>query len=509
MKPRAFLAVALAVLASCSGGGGGSSTPAPPAPSNFTDPVVYSSAANASLASAQEITATTRRSIVLNGATQSYTAKVGHLTALAMGSAQPQASMFYVAYTLDGADPATRPITFFYNGGPGSASVWLHLGSFGPRRIATDTPGAGGSVPYPLVDNAETLLDTTDLVFVDMVGSGYSQAIAPFTNQSFWGVDADAAIFRDFIVRFLEVNNRGASPRFLFGESYGTTRSAVLANLLETAGVSLKGVVLLSSALDYNSNCGITDSPLSCAAHLPTYHAAAAWFHLANPDPPADGLEASLAGARVLGDTQWDPAVRAFLANHTPPDPLLVTQLASTSGISVAGWQQHFNLSPEYFQQNLLAGRMTGLYDARVNAPNGSPLAIQGDPSSTYIGASFGQRIVEYFRGELGYTTPSGYTMLSRAIDTWTFRHAGRAVPDTVPDLGAAMAHNPRLKVFSTGGYHDLVTPFHVTERDVDRLGANPNVVHRFYSGGHMTYLDDAARRRQKADVAQFMRSAL
>jgi carboxypeptidase C (cathepsin A) len=507
---KTCLAFAALSLGACSGGGGSSSSSTTPTPatSSFTDPVLYSSAPGASLATAAEITASSHRSVTVGGATVAYTATVGHMTALARGTSQPQASFFYIAYTADGASPTTRPVTFFYNGGPGSATVWLHLGSYGPRRIATDTPGAGGTPPYPLVDNAESLLDTTDLVFVDAVGTGFSQAIAPFINRSFWGVDSDAAVFRDFIARWLAVNHREGSPRFLFGESYGTTRSAVLANLMESAGLTLNGVVLLSSALDYNSNCGVLDDrPISCAPLLPSYHAAAAWYHLANPDPGAEGLAASLAQARAVGDGEWDPAIGAWLATHAPPDPPLVARLSGLTGIAPAQWLARFNLHPGEFQTVLVAGRVTGLYDARVSGPFMPFATSQGDPSSAYINGSFATRVVEHLR-ELGYTTPSTYVMLGNAVDAWDFHHDGRDFPDTVPDLAAAFAHNPKLKVFSTGGYDDLITPFHLTERDAGRL-ANPAITHRFYVGGHMTYLDDAARRQQKADLAQFMRGAL
>src|SRR5258705_2160610 len=246
------------LLAACGGGGGGgnSSTPNPPA-AVFTDPVTYASGPNASLASAAEITAVTRHQLVLNGVTLNYTATAGHMTAKALGTGAAQASFFYVAYTVDGRDAATRPVTFFYNGGPGSATVWLHLGSFGPKRLAAGAPSTSVPTPFPLVDNAESLLDVSDLVFVDAVGSGLSQAIAPNSNRTFWGVDEDAGAFRDFVMTYAIVMNRAASPKFLFGESYGTTRSAVLANKLEAAGVGLKGVVLQSSVLNYNNNCGL------------------------------------------------------------------------------------------------------------------------------------------------------------------------------------------------------------------------------------------------------------
>lgn len=508
MERIAVLFAPVLLTAACGGGGGGSSTStsSPPTPGTaYLDPVVYSSAPTASLASAAEITASAKRTALIEGKSYAYTATAGHLTALS-ATGQPEASFFHVAYTLDAAAPATRPVTFFYNGGPGSSSVWLHLGSYGPKRVATDTPGGGGIQPYALVDNAESLLDVTDLVFVDAVGTGLSEAISPFMNRSFWGVDSDAASFRDFITRWLAANHRESSPRFLFGESYGTTRSAVLANLLETAGVSMNGVVLLSSALDYNSNCGVTDGPVNCAPLLPSYHAAAAYHHLAVPDPGAD-LDAGLAAARGVADQEWAPAIQSSFAPHAVAPVWLVVKVAGYAGLAEAALEPRFNLHPGDFQVQLLPGRVTGLYDARMVAAFAPLAATQPDPSTAYIGSSFGARIVDQLH-EIGYTNPSTYAMTTNAVSAWDFRHDGRDLPDTLPDLGAALAHNPRLKVFSTGGYDDLVTPFHLAELDTARLAHAP-IVHRYYAGGHMTYLDDNARRRQKSDLAQFIRGAL
>lgn len=251
------LFVVVLLVAGCGGGSGSAPPPTPPPPPTFTDPTLYSTDANASLASATEVSSVTRHQLVQGTTTLDYTATAGHLIASNLVGGAPEASFFYVAYTLDGHDPATRPETFFYNGGPGSATVWLHLGSFGPKRLVTGDPATTAPTPFPLVDNVETLLDVSDLVFVDAVGSGLSEAIAPNRNQTFWGVDTDAAVFRDFVLRYVAVNNRAASPKFLFGESYGTTRSAVLAHLLESAGVHVNGVILQSSILNYNANCSV------------------------------------------------------------------------------------------------------------------------------------------------------------------------------------------------------------------------------------------------------------
>jgi carboxypeptidase C (cathepsin A) len=501
----ACLAVAL-LLAGCGGGGSGGSPAPPPAPT-FADPVLYSTAASASLSSAVEIGAVTHHQLTLNGATLNYTATAGHLTANGLTSSAPEASFFYVAYTLDGANAAARPVTFFYNGGPGSATVWLHLGSYGPKRLVTGDPATTAPTPFPLVDNTESLIDVSDLVFVDAVGTGLSEAIAPNVNQTFWSVDADAAVFRDFVIRYLAANNRGASPKFLFGESYGATRSAVLANMLESAGVSLNGVVLQSSVLNYNVACGVITPIVSCAGYLPSYGAVGAWYNLDHPNPAPPALPAFIGQMRTLTD-QYDPAVTAFLTMGTFPPPGLLTQLVSTTGMSLAGWQAHFNLDPGFYQANLIPGTLIGLYDARVSAPIGSPLAIEGDPSSTFINASFASAITTYLNAGLQYTNPSSYVLVSNAIRTWGFGHDGQALPDTIPDLAAALAQNPQLKVLSVNGYHDLVTPFFQTERDLARLGPMPNVQLRFYLGGHMTYLDDGSRALAKADLAQFYQGA-
>lgn len=396
-------------------------------------------------------------------------------------------------------------MTFFYNGGPGSASVWLHLGSFGPVRLATDVPATTGARPFPLVANTESLLDTSDLVFVNAVSTGLSQAIAPFRNRSFWGVDADAALFRDFIVRWLTVQQRGASPKFLYGESYGGPRTAVLARLLQDAGVILDGLVLQSPALDYNSNCGVTGSG-NCQANLPTYAAIGAWHGLASASvPDVDGYMNDLRGFTA---SRYAPAVDAFLQG-TPPPADLPPLLAGYTGIAAPTWVASFNLGPNTFQNTLFADRITGRYDGRMTALRGSALASEGDPSSTYIAASFAGAIGPYLRDTLRYANGSTYVLLSNAIATWNFAHAGRALPDTVPDLAAALAQNPALRVLAVSGYDDLATPFRVTELDLARLGTEPRVLLRNYRGGHMSYLDDTTRVRQKADLVAFYRGTL
>jgi len=490
--------------------GGGTTTPPPPTPT-YTDSNTYSSAASAGLAAPNEITAVTKHSLVIGAATLNYTATVGHLTAMTLTNPAPEASFFYVAYTLDGANPATRPVTFFYNGGPGSATVWLHLGSFGPKRLVTNAPSTTTPTPFAFVDNAESLLDASDLVFVDAVGTGFSEAIAPNVNRTFWGTDVDAQVFRDFVMRYVAVNGRTASPTFLFGESYGTPRSAILVNLLESAGVTMAGVVLQSSILNYNSNCGVFNVvTISCAAYVPSYAAVGAWLNLVTPPQPVSQLPAYMALMRPYASNVYDPAVRAWMAGTAPPSGTIVAQLAADTGMSAGSWNSHFNMDPGYFHDNLVPGSVIGYYDGRMVAQRGTPLAAEDDPSSTFYDESFSTTIVSYLSNELHYTTPSSYTVTGSAINVWDFGHAGLQFPDTIPDLAAAIAQNPKLKVFSANGYHDIVTPFYNTEIDLARLAApNANISTHFYEGGHMTYLDDVGRQQEKAELSAFYAGAV
>ncbi|MGZ2743661.1 S10 family peptidase [Burkholderia stagnalis] len=498
-----------------------SADPAARADKPYNDPNSYSSSPSASLAAsaALERAAVTHHQITLNGKTISYTATAGHLTARNPQTGAPEASFFYVAYTADNQPAANRPVTFLYNGGPGSASVWLHLGSFGPRRVQTGDPNANNA-SFPFVDNAESLLDTTDLVFVDAIGTGFSEAIAPNTNQSFWGVDQDGGAFRDFVVRYLAVNQRGASPKYLFGESYGTPRTDVLANLLETAGVNLAGIVLQSSILDYNANCDMASnnvgnsnngsSPVSCAGFVPSYGAVGAYYQLDNPNP--SNLPQYADQMRLLTAGTYVPAVNAYLASHTQPSSGLVTTMANATGAKAALWHADFNVIPTFYdnsyQLSLIPGTLIGRYDARVNVPLSSPLAADGDPSSSFITKPFTDTIGRYLPNELKYSAKSAYSVSSNAIQTWDWSHDGLAMPDTIPDLAAALTLNPALKILSLNGYHDIATPFYQTELDLARLGSQPNLTIRDYQGGHMVYLDDTSRPQEKADLVNFYNAA-
>ena len=492
----------LALLLNACGGGGGSSSPAPTLPTDpsvLVDSTVYSAASGDSLASATEAAAITTHNL----GTLAYTATVGHLNA----GTPTKASMFYAAYTAEGAGATSaRPIIFFYNGGPGSASLWLHLASWGPQRLVTNNPATNIALSPSLVDNPQSLLALADLVFVDAVGTGYSEAVAPNTNRSFWGVDADAAVFRDFVLRYTAKTGRTSAPLVLFGESYGGLRTPILAQALLAAGAPLQGIVLQSAILTYTSNCAVIDpGRLSCAAFIPSYGATAAWFQLAKPQPSDLPLFVQAVASAVTGT--FEPAIQAFLSQHLPLTTAVTQQLADLSGLPAASWQANPLLGPTTLRTSLLPGQLLGRYDSRVFAANGSALASEGDPSSTVITATFRTAIAAQLTA-LKYQAANAYTVSNdAAINQWTWAHDGNALPDAIPDLALALTLKPTLKVLVIGGYHDLATPFRLTETDLARLGAAPpGLTLKRYTGGHMTYLDDSVRPGMAADLNAWLK---
>lgn len=510
-------ACAVLLLAACGGGGGGASTPAPvpapapvpqptPLPGTFNDPVAYSGSPGASLSAATEQAAIVQTSINVNGKVIDYTATTGHLTASDVSTGTPSASFFYVAYTAGTLAAAKRPVTFFYNGGPGSSTMWLHMGSFAPKRVVTNYPSTAMPNPTQFVANPETLLDHSDLVFVDAIGTGFSQAIAPYTNQSFWGVDSDAAAFRDFVRRYITVNNRQASPIYLFGESYGGPRTGVMANLLEMAGVKLTAIILQSPAMNYNSNCGVFNTgPVSCEGYVPSYAAVSSYFKLSNPAPT--DFSSYMVQARNFAAGPYRTANVGVLNNTAVPPDSVLSQLFALTGLSTAKWSQTYNMGPGAYRQQLIPGTMIGRYDGRMSALLGTPLTVDNDPSITVANAAFSTTLKSYIANELRYTAQSGYLTGNNIVNVWNFSHDGKAVPDTIPDVAAAMLLNPSLKVVAMSGYHDLATPFYQTELDLARLGSNPNVIIKNYESGHMSYLDEAARKAQRADMVALYNS--
>ena len=467
----------------------------------------------------------TQHDLSMDGATLHYTATAGNLL-IEGDDAQPNASVFYVAYTIDGvADPRTRPVTFLYNGGPGSASMWLHMGSVGPVRVVTQSPEATGSGPYQIVPNQYSLLDKSDLVFVDAVGTGFSRPVGRGVIRDFAGTDQDVRAFEKFIYRYVSVNHRWNSPKFLFGESYGTTRSAALVDALQNSGMAFNGVILMSSILNY-----FTQAPGSDAifiGNLPSYAAIAS--HYEKVSHKGKDIKVFLDEVRAFAR---GPYAEALAQGHNLPAAqveVIAQKLASYTGLNVAFVKEaNLRVSPPRFRKELLRDQrmIVGRYDARFE---GTDVDAAGetpgfDPSDAGISGAFVSAFHDYVDRELKYASNETYLPSGPGINqAWDHSHrlgsaaptggqggGGQAMRDAyvAGDLADAMRKNPRLKVFSVNGLFDLATPFFITEYDLAHVELEPklrsNIEFAYYPSGHMIYLNVDALKQFKTDAAAF-----
>ena len=444
-----------------------------------------------------------------------YTATAGTLT-IRDDEGKPIASMFYVAYTADRSEKTRRPVTFFYNGGPGSSTLWLHMGSLGPVRIHTDSPQATHNAPFDLAPNADSLIDKTDLVFLDAIGTGFSRPLGETKIEAFWGVDQDLDAFSRGIARYITLNDRWNSPKFLFGESYGTTRSAGLAYMLQDRGIQLNGVTLLSSVLNYGRQQPGYDH--GYVTYLPSY-AATAWYHNRLANRPAD-LPAYLAQVRAWARGPYEAAL-AKGDDISPQEKADVArQLSIYTGLPVQFLlNANLRVDLDRFRAEILRdqGQIVGRYDSRFTGfnPDAGSDRTEYDPSDTGITGAFVAAFQSYLADQLDFHTDMTYrpTNYNRELH-WDFKHKapGSNYPqnavDVAIDLGAAMRENPHLKLESLNGWYDLATPFFNTEYDIAHMELPPqikaNIRFSYYPSGHMVYLNPEALRQLKADVARF-----
>lgn len=488
----------------------------------YLDTTAYGPGKDDCVADATENASITHHTVTIGGKKIAYTARAGHLVTIDMSSAKPAAKIFYVAFTADDANPTSRPVTFFYNGGPGSSSVFLLLGSFGPRRIHTDMPQFTPPAPYILEDNPDSLLDCTDLVFIDPVGTGYSAAVCPKRNVDFWGVDQDANSIKHFVKRYLTAFNRWNSPKFLFGESYGTPRTCVLTWLLHEDGVDLNGVVLQSSILDY----GAAGNPIGL---LPTL-AADAWFHgKVGVSPKPASLPDFMKQVEAFARNEYPPALAAY---PTTVDQKVVSKMSDFLGIPaivLQYWQLNPASNNTIFLTSLLQdkGLALGAYDGRVTGQDSgiagsvSPDSGGNDPTMTAVGGVYTAMWNVYLNDELKFVATAPFLDINdQAFDNWDFSHIdptgaqkGGDTLYTAGDLAASMALNPYLRVFSANGYYDAVTPFLQTRLTFESMpvstGDLARLTVRNYPSGHMVYLDNASRTAMKADLAPFYAGAV
>jgi carboxypeptidase C (cathepsin A) len=464
-----------------------------------------------------ERSSVTQHELSLDGRTIHYTATAGTLL-IDGADAKPYGSVFYVAYTEDGVrDLRTRPVTFLYNGGPGSASLWLHMGSVGPVRVITASPNATGAGPYQLVPNQYSLLDKTDLVFVDAVGTGYSRPVGKGTQKDFSGTDQDVKAFEKFITRYITVNQRWNSPKYLFGESYGTTRSAALVDALENDGMSCNGVVLMSTILNYFTRSPGLDNDF--IGYLPSY-AAIAWHFNKIPNKPED-VKPFLNEVRAFAR---GPYAEALAQGHNLPGQQLdavASKLSSYTGLSVQYIKEaNLRISPQRFRKELMRDSrvILGRYDARFEGTDfdAAGEAPGYDPSSTGISGAFVSIFHDYLGRDLKYSSTGEYYPRGPNVNqSWDHSHrpaGGGAQPLREPyvagDLADAMRKNPQLRVFSANGLYDLATPFFITEYDLSHMELEPklrqNIEFGYYPSGHMIYLNVDALKQLKSDLSRF-----
>lgn len=474
--------------------------------------------------------ATSHGSVRIDGQTIDYTATAGTLV-LRNKDRQPIATMSYVAYAKNGVkDPAERPITFVYNGGPGSATMWLHMLAFGPRRVVIGNAVAGTPAPFQMVNNDESLLDASDLVFIDAPGTGFGRVIdkdhgGVGTAKDVYGYDEDAEAFAQFITRYLTLNSRWNSPKLLFGESYGTTRSAILANILESDdSVRLNGVVLLSTVLD--RPISVNDPKLNPGTNLPYVlglpsYTATAWYHHKLPQQP-DDLQALLKEVEQFAATDYASALYQGAELPAATRQQIAEKLHQYTGLPTAYiLTADLRIAGNEFAQELLHGEgmVTGRLDSRYSGPALDALARASsyDPMNASIGAPTVAEFDGYMRNTLGFGKGMIYNTHLNVSGMWDYTHRqpGRrqatGTSNVMPDLASAMQHNPNLKILVMGGYFDLATPFYTAQYEMRQLPMQAflqkNISYRFFPSGHMVYLDPASHKGLHDASAAFIRA--
>ncbi len=471
----------------------------------------------------------THGSVTVGGRTIRYTATTGVLV-LKNKDDKPIASMSYVAYTKDGASPATRPVTFLYNGGPGSSTIWLHMLAFGPKRVEVGSGTLTPPAPYRMVNNNDSLLDASDLVFIDAPGTGFGRVIGKDDGgvgkaKDVYGVDADAKAFAQFITRYITLNNRWNSPKFLFGESYGTTRSAVLANILENDdSVGLNGVMLLSAILNYDISVDFPQinpgaNNLSYALGLPSY-AATAWYHHKLPNQPAD-LPAFLKQVERFATTEYVQALMQGSLLDSATKQKVAAQLHQYTGLPTAYiLKANLRVSGGQFAHELLGAEddVTGRLDSRYSGPAINPMGESADydPMDSAIDAPTVSMFNAYVRNTLDFGKHMTYKPQINVFMKWDFKHKQPnapfplpALPNVMPDLASAMKHDPQLHVLLLGGYFDLGTPFYSAEYEMHHLPIpnrlQKNITYQFFPSGHMVYLNPKSHDALHAAAADFI----
>jgi len=470
-------------------------------------------------ASIKEESSVTDHTIRIGGQTIPYKATAS-TTQLKNEKGEVTGLMYSAAYTRsDVKDPSQRPVSFLYNGGPGSATMWLHMGAFGPRRVYTVDGSFTPPAPYKLVDNPESLLDKTDLVFIDAMGTGYSHAVCKAEDKNFYGIDEDVEAFGQFIVTYLSRNDRWNSPKLLIGESYGTFRSAALGNYLQNHDtVHLNGIVLISSVLDLSTLSFLPNDDRSYIYYLPSY-AAVAWYHKVLKDRQGD-VVVFIDAARKFAQGEYATALSKGSELSTAEKADVAKKVSYFTGLSedyLLKADLRVTLGQFRAELQRKAGLTTGRIDARFTGYTYDLLEenAQGDPEGPAVGGAFTALINAYNHDELKFGKDRVYHNTANAFGSWNWtrkeqRRGGfPGAPNVSQDLAQAMITNPRLLVQVENGYYDLATPFFATEATMEHLGLpealQKNIKEDYYTAGHMMYLHDQDRVDLHNQISSFI----
>ncbi|KVW63347.1 peptidase [Burkholderia ubonensis] len=508
-----------------------------PADKELNDPNLYDTTKDGAIAlsAINEDSSVKRHTITIDGKVLPYVARAGHLVAYrgTGTNKKAEAAIFYTAYTRDALPKENRPITFLWNGGPGSASIWLHMGSWGPKRLKSDAPNMADDAKqpesFPFEDNAISLLDQSDIVFVDPPGTGLSTAISPLKNGDLWGTDIDAQVVADFITSYTNKYNRQSSPKYLYGESYGGIRTPIVANLLEQAGTSgyapdpsgkpaqvLAGFILNSPLVDYNSNCDMMRGQVTCEGYIPSYAMTADYFKK-SVKRGGQTQEQYLNELRTLARSMFQTTFRTYFASNGTPNSkwaaftagpegrAVLSKMADYTGIPASTWKSAFNYTPGPFRGALVSGYTLGRYDARMKVPNGN--SFEADD---YINVAFLNQLKTYFPDFVNYKNNSAYEPLNdETIGNWKWqRAAGQAYyPQSITDIQAVLTADPNAKLLILHGYEDIATPGFQTELDLEGVNLADRIPVKWFEGGHMIYNTEMSRVPLKQAIDSYFRS--
>jgi carboxypeptidase C (cathepsin A) len=460
-----------------------------------------------------------KQSVRIGSRTLNYTTTTGFLPIKNDRTGDIEAKIFYIAYGVDGtSDPKNRPLMFSFNGGPGSASVWLHLGALGPRRVKMMDDGMMPPPPYELEDNQQSWLPETDMVFIDPVGTGYSRATKPEFANKFFGLRGDIESVGEFIRLYLSRNERWSSPLFLVGESYGTTRASGLSDYLFEHGIGLNGILLISTVMNFQTIRFADNNDLPLITILPSY-ATTAWYHKRlSPTMQAKSVEQVAKEARDFAGNEYTPAMLRIDNLSDAERNNLADKYSQFTGLSKQYvLNNNFRVELGKFMKELLRDqrRTVGRLDSRflgIDRDAGGDSA-DGDPSMNAIRPPYTAAFNDYVRRELGYKSDTEYFILGGGITSpWAF-NSDNSYADTSIRLKDAMAKNPYMKLFVAAGYYDMATPFYAAEYTVSAMNLDPtlrkNISFSYYEAGHMMYIEKGSLKKLKDNAAAFIQGSM